>query len=266
MTATLELPFAAPNRDMKGFHPLKALRHFRKLIADKEDTKEVFFIIEALKGTRGFDQAREFVREEQAIDFMKREDTLALANMLDDHSRWSDCAPNSVAQHYVRFMKREGLTANGLVEESYAWRPREQRPVDQLEWYLNRLRDTHDLFHVLTTYGRDALGEAALLGFSYEQNHNLGVKFIAYAAARQIKKVTGTSAPLYAVIREGRALGKAAQKLAHMDVEAVMREDIDEARSRLGIAEPLIYRQCLEQLEQEGFARECIGIGEGQAA
>ena len=197
---------------------------------------------------------------------MEKESKLEIADMLDEHSRWSDCGPNTVAHKYLSFMKSEGLTANGLVDESYAWRPRAERPNDQLEWYFNRLRDTHDLFHVLTSYGRDALGEAALLGFSYEQNKNLGVKFIAYAGARQIKKVTGTKAPLYAAVREGRDLGKAAAKLAHMDVEAVMRSDIEQVRAEMNIGEPVIYRQCLAQLDAEGYATEDLGINDAVAA
>ncbi len=264
--ALIDLPLVSPDRDLTGFRPFKALHHFGKLVEDKEDTKQVFHIIEALKGRKVQQQAERFLSTPEAQAFMLREDVLAIPDMLDDHDRWSDCGPNTVALHYVRFMKREGLTANGLVEESYAWRAREERPQDQVEWFLSRLRDTHDLFHILTSYGRDALGEAALLGFSYEQNHNLGVKFIAYAAARQIKKTTGSSAPIYAAIKEGRRLGKSAAKLAQMDVETVMREDIDEARARLNVGEPLIYRQCLAQLDAEGFAEENLNINEAKAA
>ncbi|MEO9463123.1 MAG: Coq4 family protein [Marinomonas sp.] len=261
-----DLPLIAPDRKLRGIRPFKAVHHFRKLIADKEDTKQVFYIIEALAGRKVLDQAKVFIPSPEGQDFIQRESKTPLADMLDDHARWADCAPNSVAQHYMRFMKHEGLTAAGLADESYDWKPRDERPNDQLEWYLCRLRDTHDLFHVLTTYGRDALGEAALLGFSYEQNQNLGVKFIAYAAARQIKMVTGTSAPLYGAIREGRDLGKAAHKLAHMDVEAVMRSDIDEVRKQLNIGEPVLYRKCLEQLDAEGFAEENLGINADQTA
>lgn len=253
-------PLVAENRKISGFRPFKVLHHFRKLVADKEDTTQVFYIIEALKGRKGHQQAWDFIQSPTGQEYIKRDEEVALADMLDDHDRWADCAPNSLAQNYIRFMKREGLTANGLVDESNAWLPADQRPVDQTEWYFTRLRDTHDLFHVLTSYGRDALGEAALLGFSYEQNHNLGVKFIAYAAARQIKKVTGTKAPLYDAVREGRELGKAAKKLAHMDVEATLRMDIDEARALLNVGEPVLYRQCLAQLDAEGWAEEYLGL------
>ena len=91
-----------------------------------------------------------------------------------------------------------------------------------------------------------------LLGFSYEQNHNRGIWFIAYAAARQIKKTTGTRAPIYASINEGRRLGRAAKKLSHMDVEAVMRMDITEARAMLNVGRPETYFRCLRILEEEG--------------
>ncbi len=262
--SVLDLPVIDETRDMTGFHPFKALHHFRNLVADKEDTKQVFFIIEALKGRKVQRQAEAFLATETATDFIVREDRLGLADMLDDHARWDDCGPGTVARTYIDFMEREGLTANGLVDESYGWRPREERPQDQLEWYFNRLRDTHDLFHVLTSYGRDALGEAALLGFSFEQNHNLGVKFIAYAAANQIKKQTGTKAPIFSAINEGRRLGKEAAKLAHMDVEAVMREDLEAARKRLNIGEPVVYRQCLATLNAEGYDEQQIALSETQ--
>ncbi|MEL6876654.1 MAG: Coq4 family protein [Pseudomonadota bacterium] len=260
----IDRPLVAPEREISGFHPFKVLHHFRKLIADKEDTEQVFHIIEATKGKRAHRQAWDFIQSKTGQDFLER--GVDIPAMLDDHDRWADCDENSVAKHYIRFMKREGLSAAGLVAESHKWAPAEARPKDLTEWYFDRLRDTHDLFHVLTGYGRDALGEASLLGFSFEQNHNGGILFIAYAGARQIKKVSETKAPLYAAIKEGRTLGKAAAKLAHMDVEAVMREDIDAARARLNIGKPVIYRECLRILESEGMMAEDLGLSEPQAA
>lgn len=259
----IDRPLVSPERKTSGFRPFKVWKHFCKLVADKEDTEQVFHIIEALKGKTSHRRAWDFIQSEQGQSFLLRE--VDIPGMLDDHARWADCGPNSVAQHYIRFMKREGLTAAGLVAESHKWMPAEKRHQDLTEWYFERLRDTHDLFHVLTGYGRDALGEACLLGFSYEQNGNLGVKFIAYAGTRQIKKATRTKAPLFAAVREGRELGRAAAKIAHEDIEALMREDIDAARARLNIGKPVIYRQCLAQLEAEGHLRQDLMAPQAQA-
>ncbi|ABC63200.1 Coq4 family protein [Erythrobacter litoralis] len=252
--ALTDRPLVHPDRQTIGFKPLKVWHHFRKLVADKEDTAQVFHIIEATKSKKSHRQAWDFVQSEEGQRLLS--EGVDIPTVLDDHERWTDCGPDTVAQHYIRFMKREGLSAAGLVAESHRWLPPEKRLPDLTEWYFERLRDTHDLFHVLTGYGRDALGEQALLGFSYEQNHNPGILFIAYAGAREIKKATGTKAPLYAVVKEGRQLGRAAQKLAHMDVERVMRENLDAARARLGIGKPVIYRECLKILEAEGHTEE----------
>src|SRR3546814_14499319 len=46
------LPLSHPDRTDAGFRPLKALHHFRRLIADKEDTEQVFPIIDALRDKR----------------------------------------------------------------------------------------------------------------------------------------------------------------------------------------------------------------------
>lgn len=262
--AILDRPLVAPERTISGFRPRKVLHHFGKLVEDKEDTEQVFHIIEATKGKKSHKQAWQFIQSTQGQRFLREETDIP--TMLDDHARWSDLPDNSVGQHYMAFMKREGLTAWGLVEESYKWAPPQDRPQDLTEWYFDRLRDTHDLFHVLTGYGRDALGEASLLGFSYNQNHNPGILFIAYAGARQIKKVTQTKAPLFSAVREGQKLGKAALKIAHQDVSALMKEDIDAARERLKIGKPVIYRECLDQLRVEGFAEEALGLTEAQAA
>lgn len=173
-----------------------------------------------------------------------------LPALLDDHARWASCAPNSLARHYVAFMQREGLTAAGLVAESHKFKPREERFPDLYEWYIERLRDTHDLFHVLTGYGRDPLGELCLLGFSYEQNHSPGVLFIALLGARQTKKESGIREPVDAAIREGRRLGREAKKLAHADLLTMLPDDIDEVRARLNIGTPLAYRRCVELFRQ----------------
>jgi ubiquinone biosynthesis protein COQ4 len=262
--ALMDLPLVAPQRKLSGFRPLKVLHHFGKLIEDKEDTEQVFHIIEATKGRKSHAQAHSFIRSDEGQRFMR--DGVDIPAMLDDHARWADCGPDSVAAHYIAFMKREGLSAAGLVAESHKWAPPESLPRDQTQWYFDRLRDTHDLFHVLTGYGRDALGEASLLAFSYEQNHNKGILFIAYAGARQIRKVSGTKAPVFAAIREGRRLGRAAAKIAHQDIAALMQEDIGAARERLGIGKPQVYRQCIAILKDEGVAREELTLSGAQAA
>lgn len=260
----MDLPLVASDRRVSGLRPLKVLHHFRKLVEDKEDTEQVFHIIEATRGKRSNRLAWDFILSPEGQRLLA--EGASIPEMLDDHARWADCGPNSVAAHYIAFMKREGLSAAGLVAESHKWAPPEHLPRDLTQWYFDRLRDTHDLYHVLTGYGRDALGEASLLGFTYEQNYNTGILFIAYAGAREIGKVARTKAPLLAAIKEGRRLGRAAKKISHENIADLMAEDIDAARARLNIGRPEVYRACIAILENEGTACEELTLSRPQAA
>ena len=246
-----QLPVVHPDRKIRGFRPLKAMRHFGKLVADKEDTEQVFHIIESLKGTKSLRQMRAFIASEEGRALLERNQYLP--DLLDNHSNWADCAPNSLAQNYIRFMKAEGLTAAGLVEENLRFKSTIDQFDDLYAWYIDRLRDTHDLFHVLTGYGRDSLGEVCLLGFSYEQNYNPGVLFIAHMGTRQIKKMSGGVAPVFDALREGRELGRAAKKLAHQDWLKLLPDDIDALRETLNVGQPEIYRACLKTFDATGY-------------
>ena len=58
------IPFHHPDRPSSEFRPLKAWRHFKALIADKEDTEQVFHIIAALRGRKFRDIAQRFWNSE----------------------------------------------------------------------------------------------------------------------------------------------------------------------------------------------------------
>ena len=122
-----------------------------------------------------------------------------------------------------------------------------------MQWYGNRLRDTHDLFHVLSGYNRDALGEASLLAFTYSQQPGLGVLFISFMGCRTIAKHAPKDARIMDCFREGKRNGAAAQKIIEQDIIALLHEPLEAARARLGIAKPVIYRETLQLLSQHCY-------------
>ena len=148
-------------------------------------------------------------------------------------------------------MRREGLSAAGLVAES----DKMGRPKfdDQVQWYSNRLRDTHDLFHILTGYGRDALGEQCVLGFTYGQTGNYGNFFIAYAGGYEVKRGIKSDAPVMGAIRQGQRNGKASQAIIEQDIRALLAEPLDAARARLGISKPTLYEDAHRAYRNRGI-------------
>ncbi|MDE2488356.1 MAG: ubiquinone biosynthesis protein, partial [Alphaproteobacteria bacterium] len=88
--------------------------------------------------------------------------------------------------------------------------------------------------------GRDALGEACLVAFSYAQTRGLGWAFIAVGAALRSRKVKGH--PYVRAIWEGYRRGRAAAWLLGEDYERLMAEPMESARRRLGLAAPGVYQ------------------------
>ena len=247
-TMITPIPYIDPNRPKPKRRPLKAWRHMQKLISDKEDTAQVFHIIEALNGNSTQKDFRRFMASEDGPKLLERRSFLP--DILDDHAPLKALPIGTVGRTYVDFMEREGLTANGLVQESLEQRKHHQHFDDDLHWYVNRLRDTHDMYHILTGYGRDALGEDALLGYTHSQHGGMGINFIAFMGARQIAKEAPREARVKEVLAEGRRNGKRAKRIVELDIEAILDQPLEEVREQLNIAEPVLYKRALKVFAQ----------------
>lgn len=236
------LPLIDPARPRLGYRPLKAWHHFRKLVQNKENTEEVFHIFEALPWKGLFAAGEAFLTTDAGQELRRREPYLPA--LLDDHARLRKMPAGSLAHAYCDFMEREGLTAKGLVDEFERFMSARGDFRDQFAWYLDRIRDTHDLLHVLTGYGRDALGEQCVLAFTYSQQPAPAHLFIAYAGGVEIRREVKSSAPVFAAIREGQALGRACPRLAEQSILDLLPLTPEEARARLNITPPKHYREC----------------------
>lgn len=248
MTPTI---FRHPDRAMPRFRPFKALSHFRKLVANKEDTEQVFQIFESLPRKGFLVEAKAFIDSERGQHLMASEPFLP--PLLDDHDTLGQLPLGSVGRAYVDFMEREGLSAAGLVAESKKMASRARDFGDQIGWYVNRLRDTHDLLHVLTGYGRDGLGEQCVLGFTYGQTRNLGNVFIAYLGGLELKRRVKSNAPVFAAIRQGQRYGTAAPNIINEDIMALLAEPLEAARKRLGIGAPTEYKRAHRAYQSVGI-------------
>ena len=231
-----------PRRAELRKRPLKALHHFRKLIADKEDTSQVFAIFDALPSSQFMNDLRSFGLSAEGDRVRALEPFLP--PILDDHETLRRMPPGSVAHAYCDFMEAEGLSAAGLVEESSKAWEYDRRFDDLVRWYGNRRRDTHDLLHILTGYGRDALGEQCVLAFTHGQSGGPANLFIAFAGARELKKTTPSEAPVYRAVNEARTKGRGRARLVDRAITEVLAMPLAEARAELGITDPYWYREC----------------------
>lgn len=232
--------FRAPPRDGARDVSTKldwvhAWRSLQKLLADKEDTRQVFEIMRALNGkstAHGYLRLLE-TPEGGRIAFERKE----FADRLMDDA-WLDSLPEgSVGAAYRTFIRTEQLSADGLAEVSREGVADVDNP-HPYAWFARRTRDVHDIWHILSGYHRDALGEACLVAFSYAQTGGLGWALIAFGAASRSR---GTGHPAIKAIWQGYKRGKAAKWLLGEDYERLMAEPLEAARLRLGITPPTIY-------------------------
>lgn len=244
-----DAPFVAPGRPGLSLRPLAAYSHFRKLLADKEDTAQVFYMAECLASRRSWNLADAFCRSARGRALMAEEPYLP--DLLDDHDALLRLPAGSVAHAYVAFMRREGLSAAGLVEASTV--PGIERHPDQLQWFTDRLRDLHDLAHILTGYGRDALGEQCVLGFTSAQYHDRTEWIIAWLGALEMSAKVKASAPFLRAVGEARRHGATAAKIYEQDVRALLAEPLEAARARMGVSRPRQYDLAHQRLRERGM-------------
>ena len=221
-----------------GYRPLVALRAIGKLLKDKEDTAQVFEIMRALSGNsipKGYAKLLE-TPQGGAIAYRRQE----LAEILSDRAFLERLPEGSVGRAYLNFTTSENISAQGLIDESRRAHNQDVERVHPFAWYGRRLRDVHDLWHVLTGYGRDAIGETCLVAFSYAQTKSLGFGFIGLVGAFKLRhELPGQ--PMLKAVWEAYRHGAKAAWLPGEDYISLLSEPLDRARARLNIAEPAIY-------------------------
>jgi ubiquinone biosynthesis protein COQ4 len=248
---------AAPKKRVrKRIEPVKAWRAMQALIADKEDTGQVFKIIDALSGSADERMYRRFMASESGRRIA--EENRDLIAVLNNRDYLKSLPEGTLGRTYHDFMAEENLTADGLVAASEE-APYRQALTASEKIFSDRMRDSHDLWHVTTGYGRDGLGELSLLAFYYAQGRNRGIGFIvlmgAYTSAKDAPK-----SGIWKAVREGYRLGKKARWLPAADWEALLEKPVSEVRAILGVGDPAFYRE----IEPETTAIENRLIAEEQ--
>ena len=225
-------------------HPIAALRAMRNLIRDREDTKQVFLLIEALRGKTTVRQLARFRQSETGRAMLA--ERRSLLDRLNDRASLAGLPSASLGRAYYEFMAAENLSAEGLVEMSKVQRP---APDDEVAWFRERNREMHDLLHIVTGYGRDPLGEACVVAFSYAQTGQKGFAVIATVTAFRIaRRLPGQHVPR--VVFEAYRKGRRADWLIGADWENLLSQPVDAIRAQFGVTPSTYYPRILPDLRR----------------
>lgn len=229
--------------------PFHALTSVLRLVRNKEDTSQVFEAVSALAGGVGRRLFRRFI----STPYGKRtiETPIKLEEILSDRDALRALPAGSLGRAYLEFMEGENLTADGLIdaagEAGIDFRGETDFEAFR-RMYLN-LDVCHDLWHVVTGYGRDALGELCNLVYTYEQTRNRGFLLIIFIGAIA-QKLEQPRAKILSALIEARRNAKRSNWILEYDVEDLLKMPLDEARRRLALAPTPVYDSVPEEIKR----------------
>jgi ubiquinone biosynthesis protein COQ4 len=137
-----------------SIHPLAAFHAMRALTKNREDTRQVFLLNDALRGKTTLRQFERFRHSEtgQAVLAERR----SLLARLSDRESLAALPKGTLGREYFEFMAAEHLSADGLVQASKF--DESLPPGEDMTLFRERSREMHDLLHIVSGYGRDPLG------------------------------------------------------------------------------------------------------------
>ena len=222
---------------------INKLRHstkvVRELIADPNDTKKVFEVMATMRG-KSLDRIFKRFKATATGEKILREG-IDLLNTLDDHAYLMSLNLNSFAKAYLEFLDQAKLESGGLVYASEDFYQNVEDP--EVLRFIRRNRDSHDLWHTLTQYGRDTLGETCLLAFTYAQTKNPGIRLILILASLRLYRQYGHGT--FAALWRAYGDGKRASWLLAQPFEEILPMNVEQVRVMLSIPDPNAYRVVL---------------------
>jgi ubiquinone biosynthesis protein COQ4 len=212
----------------KAYDWREAASAVRALLRKPDDVAQVFRIVNALPG-HAIQRATKKLRK-QASGARLLRDQPAIVRTLCDRARLEAMPEGSLGRCYLAFMDAENISAEGLLAaEDAAGAGRTRRGDEEFVWAY--LRDTHDLWHVVTGYRGDLLGEPALQAFNFAQTWNPGIGFLAMGVFLKGGKLTGVRR----LMIDGFFRGLRAAWMVGEDWEHLLPLPLDEVRRRLRV-------------------------------
>lgn len=222
----------APPPPLRRFDPRAVLRIMQQLIDHPDETEKVFELFDAAGGDGHERCFQRFAAHPEGQRLLRERPSLVAA--MADRDALAAMPDGSFGRAYLDFARARDFSADGLVainRETNAENGQNDDP--HRSYYGDRLTAMHDLWHVLTDYGTDEAGEAALLAFSLPQIPSRGFRLLVLISAVMMPKhdLLRCQLHLYRSWRRGRS----ASKLDLARYEELLALPIDAVRRQLGI-------------------------------
>ena len=149
--------------------------------------------------------------------------------------------PDDTLGHtYLRFMQENEIDIVSFAEASLRHMARGDYANDEAWTLANRLRDIHEIVHVLSGYGTDVLGEMCELAFNINEDPRPKAARLAIRVNLVGFRRAGVR-HAEAAIREAFGRSRRVGLMVAADWEALLERPLEEVRARLQIEPPRAY-------------------------
>ncbi len=164
----------------------------------------------------------------------------SLHPVLLDFDRLRSLSTGTLGCEYARFVETNEIDLVSFAEASLRHMAREDYANDEAWTLANRLRDIHEIVHVISGYGTDLLGEMFEIAFAIREDPRPRAACFEIRTNVAIYHRHGlrhAEAAIAQAFRRGRCVGL----MVGADWEAMMDWQLDDVRAQLGIARPPSY-------------------------
>jgi ubiquinone biosynthesis protein Coq4 len=131
----------------------------------------------------------------------------------------------SLGHTYAKQLKDQGLTPEALIDPA---------PItNQREFLIHRLRETHDILHVLTGFSTDGPGELGLQAFNLAQNRSPLAVMLIFGGMLSTLQNDKPLEPLLHALSRGFELGLTANCVISYRLEDHWERPLSEWRQEL---------------------------------
>jgi ubiquinone biosynthesis protein Coq4 len=219
-----------PVKGREVIQQIKFARLFFQLVNNPNDTKQVFKLADLVYGELRIQNPQEisnYLRSNEVYRQALADQYVPQPYTIEDLAIY---APGTLGHAYYQHM-----TTNGFQKDFFP----AVKPSDELSYIEQRLRETHDIWHVVTGYGVDVLGEVTLLAFYLGQARNedpfpmiVIAAALAYSALHQRIAMGDFIRGIY----EGYNQGCAAQNFYPVKWEQMWNQPLVEIQAALNVA------------------------------
>ena len=209
-----------------------------RFLCDFERTDHFFNFTNTVDGPQHERNYQRFLASPtgQALDA----ENVNFLNVLFDRQALERYPTGSLAMAYLEFLDTENISLKQLRASEEEGAASRTLLNTSRRNFISAGTANHDLLHVLTGYGRDALGEAMLLSLTAAALKLSGVGLIASAMVCR-EMLANPTMPVLAMANEARARGRKMVWLPEIDWRVILPLAISDARDRLQIMPADLY-------------------------